>query len=274
MKLFSQTSARPNKAWATLTRWIPVLFLLAIIVGSGLLFGWLVFATDVFVVQAVTVLDARDHTAQAIKNIVEAEQGIGSQTSNIFFIQTDSIANKITRELPQIRTVHVLRKLPSTLRVVVQEKQPTVLLVSNGNYYFVDDMGVPFEEASLEKLPGIILPIVKNDDVNAKVTIGAPAIATSFVSFITQVQQELPDIVGAEVAEIHIPSLAAREVHVLLSSNWRLLFDVTREPAGQLEVLKRVVTELITPEEQTQLEYIDLRIKDRVYYRSGVTVLN
>ena len=253
-------------------RWLPTIFLIAIVLVSGGIFVWLLVATDVFVVRAVTVLDAREHTNQAVEEIVERELAAVPLDRNIFLVQTGAIVDTIRRELPQVRTVHVARKLPGTIRVVVQEKKPAVLLVSNGSYYFVDEAGIPFEEARLETLPGVVLPTVKNDDVDASVVVGAPAIAESFVSFITHVQDNLPDTLNADVAEIHIPSLAAREVHVLLSSNWQILFDVTREPIGQLDVLRRVINELISQEEQAQLEYIDLRIKDRVYYRSRALV--
>ena len=255
-----------------LRQWLPGIFLAAIIIASGGLFIWLLTSTNVFVVQAVTVLDAREHTTAAVEQIVERELAAVPLDRNVFLVQTGAIADRIRRELPQVRTVHVARKLPGTIRVVVQEKKPAVLLVSQGNYYFVDETGIPFEEARLETLPGIVLPTVKNDDLEATVVIGAPAIAESFVSFIKHVQDNLPAALNAEVAEIRIPSLAAREVHVLLSSNWQILFDVTREPAGQLDVLQRVISELISPEEQAQIEYIDLRIQDRVYYRSGAGI--
>lgn len=255
---------------SVVSSWAPTVFLSAIIITSISLFFWFLLATDVFVVKAVTVLDAREQTTTAIQDIVEQQLAAAPFGRTIFLVQTGTIADAIRRHLPAVRTVSVIRTLPGTLRVVIQEKKPAVILLSNGTYYFVDETGVPFEEAHLETLPGIVLPTVKNDDQSAVVTIGVPAVAPSFVSFITYVQKHLPEVLAAEVVEIHIPSLAAREVHVLLNSNWRLLFDVTRDPAKQLGILQRVANELISPEEQTQLQYIDLRIKDRVYYRSGL----
>jgi len=256
-----------------LGRWLPFLFLATIIIGSGSLFAWLVTSTDVFVVQTVAVLDAREHTEAAILEILDEELADVPLDRNIFLLQADAIRDRIVADVPQVRTVHVARKLPGTVRVIVQEKQPSMLLISNGNYYFVDESGTPFEEARLETLPGVVLPTVKNDDQGAEVVVGVPAVAESFVSFISVVQAKLPELIGADVVEMHIPSLAAREVHVRASSNWLLLFDVTREPESQLDVLQRVSEEIIPEEEYSQLEYVDLRIKDRVYYRSGLSTV-
>jgi hypothetical protein len=73
--------------------------------------------------------------------------------------------------------------------------------------------------------------------------------------------------VGSEVVEIRIPSLSAREVKVYLSSNWYVNFDVTRTPEQQLSILQQLLSGTISNEQKDQLEYIDLRIPNRVYWR-------
>jgi cell division septal protein FtsQ len=256
-----------QKLWRASSPWLSVVLLVALIVAPLGLFLWMVFSTDLFRVQAVTVLDGREHTTADVERIIEEELAKVPLQRTIFFVQTDVLEARIKSELPQLRTVKVERKLPDTLKVVLQEKTPTLLLLSNGTYYFVDEAGVPYEEAALHTLPGVVLPVVKNSDKEAKVTLGVPAVTAEFVSFMQHITEHLGDALKAKVAEIRIPSLAAREVHFILDSNWVVKFDVTRDPAGQLAVLGRIVKEMLEDGEQTSLEYIDLRIPNRAYYK-------
>ncbi len=244
-----------------------VIFLGALIVVPAGLFGWLLVGTDVFKVQSITVVDAREHTMDEARQIVK--QGIEDLPldNNIFLVNTDALEILITTRIPQVRTVHVTRKLPGTIKVIIQEKTPAMLLASNGNYYFVDEQGIVYEEASLDTLPGVVLPIVKNDDREAKVAIGVRAVSDTFVKFIDELEEVLQPKVGAQIGEIHIPSLAAREVLVVLDNNWTLLLDATRGAEQQARVMRQLLIDKIAEEDRDKLEYVDLRIPNRVYYR-------
>jgi cell division protein FtsQ len=135
------------------------------------LFVWLLFSTTIFTVQAITVVDAREHTSEAARAVIEDRLRHTSLGRTIFFVPTEILEAEIISALPQVRTVHITRKLPGTIKAIVQEKTPALLLLSDGQYYFVDDQGVPYEEARLDTLPGVVLPIVKNDGTSI-VTLG------------------------------------------------------------------------------------------------------
>lgn len=252
--------------WQAAWPWLSVILLVALVVAPLVLFGWMVLATDLFRVAAVTVLDGRESTVAAVEKIINDELLATPLSQTIFLVQTEIMEARILNSLPQVRVVHIERKLPATLRVILQEKNPALLLLSNGQYYFVDEAGVPYEEAQLHTLPGVALPIVKNADKEARVALGVPAVAPGFVAFVQYVGDHLQEAVAAMVAEIRIPSLAAREVHVILDTNWMVKFDVTRDPERQLAILGRIV-QVIQDEDKQELEYIDLRIPNRVYYK-------
>lgn len=243
-------------------------FLISITLGPIFLFGWLLFFTNTFTVSAMTIVDARPKTEEHIRAIAKIMLG-----KNIVFLQTDSLTGTLERDIPQIQNVYIVRKLPGTLKIIIQEKTPALVLLSGSFYYFVDADGIAYEEASLDNLPGIVLPVVKNTDPNGTVTLGAPAVDKLLVAFIEEVQKKIPDITHAQVVEMKIPSLAAREVHFLLDRNWKILMDTTRSASAQLDVLRRLLEQRITTEEQQTLDYIDLRIQNRVYYKQKGPVL-
>lgn len=254
--------ARWGQVQKNIIEWSSVAFLAVLIIFPLCMLGWLFFFTKTFAVSAITAVDAKPHTLEKIRSIAENTMG-----ENIFFIPTDQIEQKILLEVPQIRDVHIIRKMPGTLKVIVQEKQPALLLISGGSYYFVDIGGIAYEQASLDMLPGVVLPTVKNSDTEATVILGTSAVEAQFVTFITEALKKLPEITGAQIAEMKIPSLATREVHFLLDKNWKILMDTTRTLQEQLDILKRLLADTISKEEMQVLQYIDLRIPNRVYYK-------
>ncbi|MBI3256072.1 MAG: FtsQ-type POTRA domain-containing protein [Candidatus Andersenbacteria bacterium] len=254
--------ARLKQGLGVVGRVLSALFLALLLVVPIAWFFWFIFFTDTFTVRAVTVVDAREHTATAVQQILEEKLG-----KNMFWLQTPVLEQKILLSVPQVRDVHIVRTLPDTLKVVVQEKEPVLLLLSQRKYYFIDAGGIAYEEARLETLPGTLLPIVKNNDEGGQLTLGVPVVDQRFLGFLQYVQRELPGIAGAELVETRIPSLAAREVHFHLNNNWEIRLDITREPQGQLAILRKLLQTTIPDDKKSQIEYIDLRIPQRVYYK-------
>lgn len=242
--------------------WLSVVLLAALIIVPLSILSWLIFFTNTFIIQTVTVVDARDHTAEKIQQ--ETSSLIGK---NILLIQPEIIEQSLADSIFQIHNIRVVRKLPSALKVVVQEKQPSLLLLSGGKYHFIDRQGIAYEEAQLDTLPGIVLPTIKNTGEHSNVVLGTAAVSEPFVTFILEAQKSLPGATKAQIAEIRIPSLSAREVHILLDTNWLIRFDTSRPLESQLNVLQRLLEHTIPAESHNQIEYIDLRIPNRVYYK-------
>jgi hypothetical protein len=124
-----------------------------------------------------------------------------------------------------------------------------------------------FEKADLLNLPGLVLPTVKNMSEETEIEIGVPVVSLEFVQFVETASKKISEDLDVKVVEIKIPSLAAREVYFELNNNWEIKFDVTRDPVGQIELLSRVVKEMLSEDEKVTLQYIDLRIPKRVYYK-------
>jgi cell division septal protein FtsQ len=256
--------------WNQSVLWFSLALVSILIILPLGLFLWLLFSTTIFTIQTVTVVDARPHTTEAVKKITTDLVG-----KNIFSVLPEALEKRIVSELPHVRTVHITRKLPGIIKVVVQEKTPVLLLFTGGNYYFVDAGGIVYEEARLDTLPGTVLPVVKNTDTHLEngVVLGGPAMEQQFVEFVVEVQRQLPERLNFRVAEIRIPSLSAREVTFVLENNWLIRFDTSRAARSQIAVLVRLLDEIVNGEERASLEYVDLRIPNRVYYKTTRTNL-
>jgi hypothetical protein len=56
-----------------------------------------------------------------------------------------------------------------------------------------------------------------------------------------------------------------KEIKVMTSEGWYVLFDLTRDIKSQLSILKAALAEKIP--DRKNLQYVDLRIENRIYYK-------
>ncbi|MBT3317351.1 FtsQ-type POTRA domain-containing protein [bacterium] len=102
-------------------RFFSVLFFLSIVVGGYLLLNSSLFAISKIETYNVYYADEND-----VKDILQSSLG-----SNIWKLDSDSISLRIS-VLPCVKSVRVGRRLPSTVKVVVEEWHP-VLLMDTGS---------------------------------------------------------------------------------------------------------------------------------------------
>lgn len=154
----SRTPTHP--AWLLLK----ILVGLALVVGAAgaVAFGAYRYAltTPRFALQAFELVGARRTTAQKL-----AESGGMKIGENLLGLDLDACEAKIAKD-PWIRRVRLTRKLPSTLRVEVEENEATAVALLSDTPFLVTREGVPFKRAEPQD-PGD-LPIISGvsaDDV-------------------------------------------------------------------------------------------------------------
>lgn len=97
--------------------------------------------------------------------------------SNIFLVRKGAVASRLTKN-PVVKEVRVYRKLPDTLLVCVEERQPHLVLSTAGVLYEVDSSGVPFR---VVKRVGTKLPVI-SCTIPGRVALGKRLDALDFAS--------------------------------------------------------------------------------------------
>ena len=69
---------------------------------------------------------------------------------------------------------------------------------------------------------------------------------------------------GKEIEYISLPSTSAEEIHVKTKEGFSIYFSLKRGPEGQLNDLAMILDGEI---DSGNVEYIDLRIENWVYYK-------
>ncbi len=83
---------------------------------------------------------------------------------------------------------------------------------------------------------------------------------------LVNLENDLLNQLGLKVFDFIIETDVLKDLRVNTNEGWHVLFDRSRDLKNQLEALKLVLEEKIK-EERKNLEYIDLRIENRVYYK-------
>jgi len=119
---------------------------LAVVVGVSLAVAWsahhYALTSPRFAIHTVDLVGAKRSTLDQIK----ADSGV-SVGQNIFALDTESAERKLL-ENPWIAEVKMTRRLPSTLRIELSEREAAAVVALGERLYLVTPEGVPFKEIS------------------------------------------------------------------------------------------------------------------------------
>lgn len=103
------------------------------------------FRSAFFNVETIQVVGAEKLSPEEVKEAAQIAYG-----TSIFKIKTREVEARI-RRLTLVRSVHVVRKLPRTVVIKIEERRPLVLLFRDNEFYEVDADGVLLARTSLDR---------------------------------------------------------------------------------------------------------------------------
>jgi cell division septal protein FtsQ len=222
-----------------------------------------------------TVLDSRtvpEGLSLIIQEILtEKIWGIIPRQS-IVLVPTDKIKTDILENFPKVKSIIVNKHLPNVLEIRIEEREPVGVYCQTGKCFYIDQEGIIFKEAPAME-GGLILNI--EDLRNQAAVVKKQVVSPEIMEFILTIRKELPELLspageqissGANLKAVNFIISSIEDLRVLTSEGWQIYFNPQRSVEAQLEILKRVLEEEIQ-DSRPGLEYMDLRIENRVYYK-------
>ena len=124
-----------------------------LLLGSACLFigiiYFLKFGINLFKVKHIEVLG----------DSVQLEINESIFVNNILFFPSESVVQKIKLDNPQVMTVEIRKKFPSTLVFIIYKRTPIAEIITSGIYLGIDEDSVITEEISTNHLPIITIDI-------------------------------------------------------------------------------------------------------------------
>jgi len=239
--------------------WAFGLFLIAF-----LIIFYLVCFYCLFQIKEIQVKGNQKVKMENVKNLVELylpQKIIFWDSRSIFLANLERLDEEILNYFPQIGEVSIQRQFPDKLIISVQERKPIGVVKKDNNYFFIDKEGVVFEKINNQRnqWPEIIPPETDKD-----LKIGRTIIQKGLGSLIAEIEEELGK---KEILLRSIKIVSSKRANVLTQEGWEIYFNLDDDISKQAFNLDLVLREKISPQERKNLEYIDLRFGNQIFYK-------
>lgn len=251
---------------------------------------YLIIFSSVFQINKISVNGAKDVKSEEIQKIADDILSVKFLNkipkNNLIFLPEQEITRSILNDFPKIKEVTLTKKfMDHTLVINIIERESSAIwcrvlpeesfLVSSSsagqlpnqapqaeNCFFADAGGFIFGEAPI--LSGGAVPTVYEQTASA-INIKDKVSNPRTLEFILAAKKELT-AVNLNLTDFVIKSQSLGDLEILTPEGWIIYLDISNSPASQVNALKRVLEEEIK-ENRNRLEYIDLRVPDRAYYK-------
>ena len=252
-------------------RWFRLGLLVLILLGETL---YLAFFSPVFQIKEIEVRGFSKISSREIQNFVKEEvkwNFLFFSSGSIFLLNSKDIEKVILERFLRVASCNLKRVFPDKLVIYLQERRPVAVLCSNDsennnkrkrNCYFIDEEGVVFEKSFEEENKYLKIKSTRESPIK----LGERIFPREKLEKFLEIQRYLEKNLKISLESIS-PGNKERLI-VKTGKNWEIYFNLKEDLKKQLRNLKLVLEEKILPEKRKDLEYIDLRFGNRVYYKT------
>lgn len=203
----------------------------------------------------------KEKIIENINNFISEKYFYLIPKNNILVISKKEIADYLLNNFFRIKSANVSKKLPDGLIIKIEERNPSALLCEDKNCFFVDDSGYVFEESPFFSGDIFIKFIDQRNEgnfsVNTKVL--SEEEFRNLINF-----SELLSKDGIKVSGIILKNEGLYEFHT--SEQWYILLSQRSNYKISFDNLKIALNEQIK-EKRPELEYVDLRLQNKVFFK-------
>ncbi|MDQ1284168.1 MAG: hypothetical protein QG620_516 [Patescibacteria group bacterium] len=259
--------------------WGKVVFSLAAVAFFGSLV-YTLFFSGLLGITAVNLSGTVDLDKNAI---LEAASGEISgkyfnilEKNNLIFANGGKIASALTDKFKRIEKAEVEKKFPGTINIKIIERKSMLVFCSAGNCFAVDEKGVAYARADFEsaELKENKLVILKEESGRA-VDIGEQVLDRKNIEFILSSKEKMKSEFDIDLAgDFETPNRASMDIRAFAREGWKIYFGSDLGIDKEMEMLRIILENKIEKEKMADLEYIDLRIENKVFYKFKGEVQN
>ncbi|MFA5029507.1 MAG: hypothetical protein WC518_02000 [Patescibacteria group bacterium] len=237
-------------------------FYLKILVAVFLLY--LIVYSDLFKIGEISISGTDMISQTEFRQMVEKEINTWRwhfwPQRNQLLLSKKRLAQKITSQYSLSKLE--IKKGWRRLQINLEEKISYLMVFNRGKFYFTDAWGNVTREISPEEAQKYWtrFPILNTDQ--ERVDIGSQITSEKMVNFILALSGKIKEM---KLAISGYESRGQEEVSLVAKAGWRAYFDIDSDVAKSVENLELVLKEKI--KDQKNLQYIDLRFGDKIYYK-------
>lgn len=179
---------------------------------------------------------------------------------NLFILSKTTLKDEISKLFPAITKIEIKKEPFHILKINFIKRMPVGIWCSANCYYFDED-GIIFKEAPISE-GSLILKITDNNKTG--VSLGDQVLSSGQLKFITEFNKKIGDNNRFKIIEFKIKT--APDLEAVTSGGWSIYLDQGQNPLVAANNLIIILDEAVK-NKTSNLEYIDLRIPTRVFYK-------
>lgn len=229
-----------------------------------------------------------------VNNHLDNQKLLTLHQKNIFLTSKSSLRNSIESQY-LFNSLKITKRYPDTLTFDIHEKNVILRVRSIDHEYLVDDKGLVVEEfRNFTQRPNLLQLTSTIDapetDINVNLSeklitfderdpfpllyllddkgysLANPAFTPDQLAFVSEVIQSKIFQYG-EISLITLPAANPEYVEVRMKEGWVALFNTRDTLQSQMQAMKLVIEQKITPGKLSKLDHIDLRLGENVYFK-------
>lgn len=181
------------------------------------------------------------------------------RSKSIFFLSEKKIRKEVLSQVSTIKDITIEKVFPGEIKVGLLERNPVAVWCKETNTkhcYYIDKEGVAFQKT--ENIGGGYLLIIRDIMRFA----GDDVITENYINNLFFLINELRKI---KIELNYVDLTRENTIKIVTKNGWSILFSLENNKV-ELNNLK-LILEKIGEEKVKNLDYIDLRFGDRIYYK-------
>ncbi len=230
------------------------------------------FFSQLLAVTAIDIRGAHNLSAKELSDTVTAELAgkISSviRSDNLLMVDASQIETVLRDKYKIIKQVQITKQFPDKLIVTLQERKSQLVYCVGGGCFVIDEEGRAYAPADFEQGQlGEKDLLTLRDDSGKEIVLDDFWMDLGFMQFVLDVESQLQMEDIPIKKEFSTPILISGDVRVETVAGWKIYFNKNLGVKAGMEMLKTVLKNSIPEGQIKDLEYIDVRLADKVYYK-------
>ena len=248
------------------------IFYLLSLVFLGVVVYFLFFSLYLSI-NSIEVSGAEKVDPEKIKNALEEKisgKFLGViPKNNLLAINKNGTKKYLLSKFNRLESVEIKKIFPEKMVISVKEKEFKLIFSTGENRYLIDENGVawPRNDFELDSAEAEIL-VTLMDESGKVIPDVKTALSHDFIQYMLDIKEGVQNEAGIEISgNFYSPRLISGDLNVETKEGWKIYFNREIGIAKSIGILKSVLKDKIKKEDISKLEYLDLRINNKVYYK-------
>lgn len=260
-----ERSKKRLRNWRKIKRKSPILVSISIVAGLV----YLAIFSPVFKIKNISIEGNKNIPFGLLRGEVETKL----QEKTFFILPSDSVfifspknlEKDLKEKFKRIETIQARKSFFDILRVSLTEKRGAFRWCRQNGCFLINEQGVayniPIDESILVEEEKTLLTIT--EFVRELPGNNEKIVRDTFIQALWKIHDEL----GTEIVEFTTPSVLSNKIIIKMKEGWQVAFTTNFPIEDQVMNFRALFPNEITLEQKPNLEYVDLTVEGRAYYK-------